>query len=60
MNLEARLTENLIGHHVSLEALNTARIDPEWGYLEFNDGKVDIEPKTLCQFATAGHYKEVA
>jgi len=52
--------ENLIGHHVSLDALNTARIDPEWGCLEFNDGRVDIEPKTLYQFATANHYKEVA
>ena len=51
---------DLIGHHVSLDALNTARIDPEWGCLEFNDGRVDIEPKTLYQFATAGHYKEVA
>ena len=52
--------ENLIGHHVSLDALNSARIDPEWGCLEFNGGKVDIEPKTLYQFATGGHYKEVA
>jgi hypothetical protein len=51
---------DLIGHYVSLDALNTAHIDPEWGCLEFNGGKVDIEPKTLYQFATADHYKEVA
>ncbi len=51
---------DLIGHHVSVDALNTARIDPEWGCLEFNGGRVDIEPKTLYQFATDNHYKEVA
>ena len=51
---------DLIGHHVTLDALNTARIDTEWGCLEFNGGKVDIEPKTLYQFATSDHYKEVA
>ena len=27
---------DLIGKHVSLEQLNTAHIDPEWGCLEFN------------------------
>ena len=51
---------DLIGHHVSLDALNTARIDPEWGCLEFDGGRVDIEPKTLYRFATAKHYKDVA
>ncbi len=56
---EADLTD-LIGHHVSADALNTARIDPEWGCLEFNDGQVDIEPKTLYRFATDDAYKEVA
>ena len=61
-NGEAKETDlfALIGHYVSLEALNTACIDTEWGCLEFNGGKVDIEPKTLYQFATANHYKEVA
>ena len=57
--IEADL-ENLIGHYVSLGDLNTARIDPEWGCLEFNGGKVDIEPKTLYKFVTVSHYKEVA
>ena len=51
---------DLIGHHVSLDGLNTARIDPEWECLEFNGGQVDIETKTLYQFATDGHYKAVA
>jgi len=50
----------LIGHYVALDALNSARIDTEWGCLEFNDGKIDIEPKTLYEFATANHHKEVA
>ena len=43
---ESDLTE-LIGNYVSLECLNTARINTEWGCLEFKDGRVDIEPKTL-------------
>ncbi|MDD1627757.1 MAG: DUF2442 domain-containing protein [Methylococcaceae bacterium] len=51
---------DLIGHHVTLDGLNTARIDTEWGCLEFNGGQVDIEPKTLYQFAITEHYKEVA
>ena len=51
---------DLIGHFVAPDALNSARIDIEWGCLEFNEGKVDIEPKTLYEFATANHYKEVA
>ncbi len=45
--------EDLLARHVSLDALNTARIDPEWGCLEFDGGKVDIEPKTLYRFATS-------
>lgn len=43
--------EELIGQYVSLDAVKTARIDPEWGCIEFNDGKADIDPKTLYQFA---------
>ena len=49
---------NLIAKHVSLEQLNTARIDTEWGCLEFNDGQVDIEPKTLYQFALNNYYQD--
>ena len=42
--------KTLIGSHVALEALNTARIDTEWGCLEFKNGSVDIEPKTLYRY----------
>jgi hypothetical protein len=48
--IEVNLQE-LIGQHVAVDLLNTAHIDPEWGCLEFLDGKVDIEPKTLYRFA---------
>lgn len=47
--------QNLIGSHVELEALNTAQIDTEWGCLEFKNGCVDIEPKTLYRYATTQH-----
>jgi len=50
----------LIGNYVSLDQLNTAHIDPEWGCLEFNGGQVDIEPKTLYQFAMAAVSKVAA
>jgi len=40
----------LIGHYVAPEALQTATINAEWGCLEFNQGNVDIEPKTLYRF----------
>lgn len=56
---EADLAD-LIAQHVPLDILVTARIDPEWGCLEFNGGRVDIEPKTLYQFANAVERKEVA
>jgi hypothetical protein len=56
---EADLAD-LIGQHVLLDALNTPRIDPEWGCLQFNDGSVDIEPKTLHRFCNCEHYEEVA
>ena len=42
--------KRLIGRYVPIEQLSTARIDPEWGCLEFLDGKVDISPRTLYQF----------
>ena len=41
----------LIGDHVSGEDLASARIDPDWGCLEFCGGAVDIAPQTLYQFA---------
>ncbi len=42
--------KNLISQKVELNALDSARIDKEWGCLEFKDGLVDIEPKTLYKF----------
>jgi hypothetical protein len=48
--MEADLKE-LIGNYVNPEALDTARIDQEWGCLEFKGGMVDIEPKTLYRCA---------
>ena len=47
---EADLKE-LIGNYVALEALNTAHLDTNWGCLEFKNGMVDIEPKTLYEYA---------
>jgi uncharacterized membrane protein YcaP (DUF421 family) len=43
--------ELLIKSKVTKEELKTARIDKEWGCLEFKQGMVDIEPKTLYKFA---------
>ncbi len=48
--LEADLSP-LIAKYVNLSEVNSARIDPEWGCLEFKNGAVDIEPKTLYQWA---------
>ncbi len=45
--------KNLIGSHVELTELKTAHIDCEWGCLEFKNGSVDIEPKTLYRYATS-------
>lgn len=50
---ESDLTD-LVGSYISPESLNTARIDPEWGCLEFNDGKIDIEPKTFTDLHSRG------
>ena len=54
---EADLQE-LIGKYVDVPSLNTARIDSEWGCLEFNNGMVDIEPKTLYHLKTFPIVKE--
>jgi hypothetical protein len=43
--------KELIGKYVALEALNTADLDTNWGCLEFKGGMVDIEPKTLYEYA---------
>jgi len=51
---ETNLKE-LIAKHVNIEQVKTAKINPEWGCLEFNAGKVDIEPKTLYKFANTAN-----
>ncbi len=43
----------LLAAYVEPSAIETAQIDPEWGCLMFKEGMVDIEPKTLYQFASA-------
>jgi hypothetical protein len=43
--------KDLICKYVNKNDLKTAHINQEWGCLEFNNGKVDIEPKTLYQYA---------
>lgn len=52
--------QELIGQHVPLEALDTARIDPEWGCLEFKAGAVDIEPKTLYRYVCTQDSRQAA
>ena len=42
--------KSLIGEKVALSDLDTARIDEDWGCLEFKDGNIDIEPETLHRF----------
>lgn len=52
--------QDLIGTYVVLDMLSTARINPEWGCLEFDGGRVDIEPKTLYKYALADQCRKVA
>ena len=42
---------DLIKKYVSEKNLNTAQLNKEWGCLEFNNGMVDIDPKTLYCYA---------
>ena len=41
----------LIGSYLKQDDLNTMKVNLEWGCLEFLEGKVDIEPKTLYKYA---------
>ena len=52
--------KTLIEKHVSVKDLNTAQLNKEWGCLKFNNGMVDIEPKTLYQFSIIQHQKMAA
>lgn len=51
---------DLIAKHVNLEDLSSASIDPEWECLQFKNGNVDIEPKTLYKFATSNCFERAA
>ena len=42
--------EELVAKYLKLDELDTAIINDEWGCLEFKDGAVDIEPKTLYKY----------
>ncbi len=48
----------LLSPYLSEEHLASARIDPDWGCLEFRNGSVDIAPGTLYRFATS-HRKAI-
>jgi hypothetical protein len=58
-NIETDL-KTLIEKHVSIKDLNTAQLNTEWGCLEFNHGRVDIDPKTLYQFSMTQSNKMAA
>lgn len=42
--------QDLISNKVNDSELSSAMIDSEWGCLEFKNGLVDIEPKTLYKY----------
>ncbi len=52
--------EDLIGQHVTVDNLRTAHINLDCGCLEFLDGRVDIEPKTLYRYARSASEKQAA
>jgi hypothetical protein len=43
--------KNLISKFVEPNEVKTAKINNDWGCLEFKNGAVDIEPKTLYHYA---------
>ncbi len=49
-NFENINLKNLIASKIKQKALQTASVNSEWGCLEFENGLVDIEPKTLFEF----------
>lgn len=57
--IQADLKE-LIGSFVAEDAVHTARIDPDWGCLEFNQGAVDIESKTLYRYVCEVSHQQAA
>ncbi len=41
----------LLAKYVDENHLTTAQLNKDWGCLEFNQGAVDIDPKTLYRYA---------
>jgi len=41
----------LVNSKVKVNELKSAKIDNDWGCLEFKDGMIDIDPKTLYNFS---------
>lgn len=52
--------KSLIESYLGEQDLTSARIDPDWGCLEFCDGAVDIEPMTLYCYAVGLQDTEAA
>ena len=52
-NGESKETDlkNVLEKYADVNNLNTAKLNKDWGCLEFNDGRVDINPKTLYRYA---------
>jgi len=42
--------KELLSSHISLDDIDTAFLNKDWGCLEFKEHTVDIEPKTLYKF----------
>ncbi len=49
--------KELISSYVKPQEAITAHINQEWGCLEFNNGTVDIEPKTLYNYVKNQSHK---
>lgn len=43
----------LIEKYVSPLHLDTAQVNSDWGCLEFDNGRVDIDPKTLYRYVAS-------
>lgn len=41
----------LLAAHLKESDLDSMKVDPDWGCLEFLDGQVDIDPRTLFRWA---------
>ncbi len=44
--------EQLVSKYLQPNELKSAKLNGEWGCLEFKDGAVDIEPRTLYKYCS--------